>query len=279
MLKTRLLTAAILIPAFLSALFLLPEVYWSLLMLLLFALGLAEWAVMAKLSVSYKIWYVSVPVVVFGILALIKAGVLVFPALLSLYYPLMFGGILLSTLFWIVVAPVWLVTRYKIKSKTLMLAVGLVVLIPTWFAMVNLRDNDPWFLFGVLLVVWIADSAAYFAGKSFGKHKLAPLISPGKTWEGVAGAIFVVTIYGCVLCKIYHQSYFLLIGLWALVVLSIMGDLLESLIKRQAGVKDSGHLLPGHGGILDRIDGLIPTLPLTAFYVYFPFYSVWLMHG
>lgn len=279
MLKTRILTAAILVPSFLAALFLLPELYWSFLMLLVCSLGLLEWADMTKLSLRLKACYVFVPFLICAFLVLVKEGLLAQHWLVDIYHPLMFWSILLTTIFWILIAPVWLVTRYQVRSKLLMLIIGLALLVPTWFAMVNLRNMGDWFLLSLMLVVWIADSAAYFAGKRFGKHKLAPLISPGKTWEGVAGAIFAVTLYGLVLCHIFNESYWLIIGLWTLVVLSIMGDLLESLIKRQAGVKDSGKLLPGHGGVLDRIDGLIPTLPLTVFYVYFPLYSVWLTHG
>ena len=279
MLKTRILTAAILIPSFLAALFLLPELYWSFLMLAVCSLGLLEWADMAKLSLRLKACYVLIPFLICALLVLVKAGSLAQHWLVDIYHPLMFWSILLATVFWILAAPAWLVTRYQVKSKLLMLIIGLALLIPTWFAMVDLRNMSDWFLLSVMLVVWIADSAAYFAGKCFGKHKLAPLISPGKTWEGVAGAILAVTLYGLILCYALNESYWLIVGLWTLVVLSIMGDLLESLIKRQAGVKDSGKLLPGHGGILDRIDGLIPTLPLTVFYIYFPLYSVWLMHG
>ena len=279
MLKTRILTAAILIPSFLAALFLLPELYWSFLMLFVCAIGLLEWADMAKLSVRLKVCYVLIPFLICALLVLVKEGMLAQHWLVDIYHPLMFWSILLATIFWILVAPVWLVTRYQIKNRLLTLIIGLALLVPTWFAMVSLRNMSYWFLLSVMLVVWIADSAAYFAGKRFGKHKLAPLISPGKTWEGVAGAILAVTLYGLILCLVFDESYWLIVGLWTLVVLSIMGDLLESLIKRQAGVKDSGKLLPGHGGILDRIDGLIPTLPLTMFYVYFPLYSVWLTHG
>ena len=131
----------------------------------------------------------------------------------------------------------------------------------------------------MLGTVWLADSAAYFAGKNFGRHKLAPEISPGKTWEGVAGALLAVTFYGLVICYYMHISRWLIVGLWLMVVLSIMGDLFESLLKRQAGVKDSSHLLPGHGGVLDRIDGLIPTLPLVLFYIYFPLFANLQLHA
>jgi phosphatidate cytidylyltransferase len=117
-----------------------------------------------------------------------------------------------------------------------------------------------------MAMVWVADISAFFAGRKFGRHKLAPNISPGKTWEGVAGALLGVIVYVEIVILVsglqQHNALFVyaLVG----VALSVMGDLFESAIKRQAGVKDSGTLLPGHGGLLDRIDALTSTLPLAA---------------
>ncbi len=136
--------------------------------------------------------------------------------------------------------------------------------------MIDLRDASPWLLLGAMSVVWVADTAAYFSGKKFGKNKLAPAISPGKTWEGVFGALFVVTIYvllvgwGSGLFKSYPIFPGIIIASWWWVGLAVIGDLFESAVKRQAGVKDSGALLPGHGGLLDRIDALTSTLPFAA---------------
>lgn len=188
----------------------------------------------------------------------------------------MFWGILAAAVFWIVLAPVWLILRYQIKSLYVMAITGWVVILPLWLALTSLRRISPWLLLGVIGAVWIADSAAYFTGKRFGKRKLAPLISPGKTWEGVLGAWLAVTVYGFVLCQLFALDYWMIAGLWGITVLSIMGDLLESLLKRHANIKDSGSLLPGHGGVLDRIDGLTSSLPLTAFFIYFPlYYAAW----
>ena len=234
---------------------------------------------MAKLNYLSKVMYVLIPLVVCIFLVIARDGTTNAPWKAQLYQLVMYWSILVSTFFWVIVSPVWLVTRYEIRNKYLLMVVGLVLIIPIWFAMMSLRNLGPWLLLGVMMVVWIADSAAYFVGKRFGRHKLAPMISPGKTWEGVFGALIAVTIYALILCTILNESYWLVVGLWAITVLSIMGDLLESLMKRQAGVKDSGSILPGHGGVLDRIDGLTSTLPLAVFYIYFPLYSVWLMHG
>ena len=119
----------------------------------------------------------------------------------------------------------------------------------------------------LLAVIWIADSAAYFTGRALGRHKLAPAISPGKTREGVGGAFAAVTVYALAL----HFSLFsmrdlpmIIAGFFSMTALSIMGDLFESWLKRNAGVKDSGSIFPGHGGMLDRIDGVTAALPLAA---------------
>jgi phosphatidate cytidylyltransferase len=118
-------------------------------------------------------------------------------------------------------------------------------------------------------VVWLADIAAYFFGRTFGKRKLAPSISPGKTWEGAIGGGVAVVVYGFMLApqlpgKLSANYGLLLLVLIVLVAISIIGDLFESLLKRQAGLKDSSNVLPGHGGVLDRIDSLTSTLPLVA---------------
>jgi len=129
-------------------------------------------------------------------------------------------------------------------------------------------------LLSLLAIVWIADTAAFFFGRRFGRHKLAPTISPGKTWEGVAGGLLAVVVYVTVLQFTGIAAVGPLAGWagWPLAVLiaalSVVGDLFESLIKRRAGAKDSGTLLPGHGGVLDRIDGLTSTLPVAALALY-----------
>lgn len=272
MLKTRLLTSFGLATAFLLALFLLPDRYWTLLTLVIVLIGLWEWAGLAKLPAMARNAYVAV--------SLLAGGFLVFADLAGLGFlrPLvLFWGILAATAFWLLISPVWLITRYKLKSRLMMALAGWLVLLPLWLALVSLRNVDPRLLLGLMAVIWIADTAAYFSGKRFGKHKLAPLISPGKTWEGVIGAWLAVSIYGLLLCLAFGFDYWLIAGMWGITVLSIMGDLLESLMKRQANVKDSSNLLPGHGGMLDRIDGLTSSLPLAAFFIYFPIYYATLM--
>lgn len=271
MLKTRMLTSIMLMPIFLAALFLLPEIYWALLMFAVILMGIWEWAAMAKFPPMARVVYLLLTLVT-GVTLILASGARI--AYFQQYG--MFWGILAATLFWIAIAPIWLVTRFNLKNMYLMAVAGWLVIVPLWFALVSLRRISPWLLLSILAAVWIADSAAYFFGRRFGKHKLAPKISPGKTWEGVIGAWVAVSLYGFVLCLTLHLDYWLIAGLWGMTVLSIMGDLLESLMKRQANVKDSGTLLPGHGGMLDRIDGLTSSLPLAAFFIYFPlYYAAW----
>jgi len=122
---------------------------------------------------------------------------------------------------------------------------------------------NPYVLLVIISTIWLADSAAYFAGKQFGRHKLAPAISPGKTWEGVAGALLAVAAYAAAL-KLSGAvaTWWVLPGLWVVTIAGIYGDLFESFFKRRANLKDSGQFLPGHGGLLDRVDGVIPALPI-----------------
>jgi phosphatidate cytidylyltransferase len=129
-----------------------------------------------------------------------------------------------------------------------------------------LREQGAGVLISVMAIVWIADSAAYFSGRAFGRRKLAPRISPGKTWEGVAGALLALLLYGMLMNGLQSVASLplLLLMIVVLFYFSVLGDLFESWIKRVAGMKDSGTLLPGHGGVLDRIDALTSALPIAA---------------
>ena len=160
----------------------------------------------------------------------------------------------------------------------LRLAWGLMVMFGTWLALTLAREVGVNFMLSVMCIVWVSDICAYFAGHRWGKRKLAPTISPGKTWEGVAGACVGVLVLARVWMMVERQfnlgapsvfarawKDFGLIGLVfvvaALVALGVVGDLFESMIKRAVGAKDSSGLLPGHGGVLDRVDALLPVLP------------------
>ena len=150
------------------------------------------------------------------------------------------------------------------------IGVAMLVLVPAALALVVLRPQN---VIEVLLLVWIADTAAYFVGRAWGRRKLAPSISPGKTWEGawggIAAAIAYAMIGGTFLLGTAGWLSLFLVGV-ALAVISIVGDLFESAAKRQAGVKDSGALLPGHGGILDRVDSAAAVLPVAALLLSLP---------
>jgi len=273
MLKTRIITALILGLFFSTALFKASDSTWALLTLLATLIAVWEWSNLIKLNRRQTwlniAWTAS------------AAGMILFSAHLpAAYYidVLAVVTLTMAALFWLFGAPVWLLTRRGIHNRLLMAMLGFCLLLSVWLALIGLQKISPWLLLAVMATVWLADSAAYFSGKQFGRHKLAAEISPGKTWEGVAGAMVAVTIYGLVLCYYWHISRWLIVALWFLVVLSVMGDLFESLLKRHAAVKDSSQLLPGHGGVLDRIDGLMPTLPVTLFYIYFPLFADLQLH-
>ncbi len=156
---------------------------------------------------------------------------------------------------------------------------GLALLLPAacWFALVAAYRSGLVFLVSILAIVWAADIAAYFAGRAFGKRKLAPAISPGKTWAGAIGGAIAATVLAVIALELpqLSESFFAVLGQrWPslaviavtllLVVLSVVGDLFESQLKRQHGVKDSGRSLPGHGGVFDRVDALLPIVPVAV---------------
>lgn len=263
MFKTRLITALILVPTFLAALFYLTGLEWQLLILAGVVVAAWEWASLTKFHPVLRIVYP----LTFLILGLLMIFVVPYLAgIITLW------AILLSSVFWLFLAPAWLISRTTIKSKFLLALIGIFILVPLWFAMVTLRQVGPILLLSMMATVWIADTAAYFAGKRFGRHKLAPSISPGKTWEGVLGAGLAVTLYAVGVCYFFKTEYWLVILMLGITVASIVGDLIESLVKRQADAKDSGFIFPGHGGILDRIDGLTSSLPLVTFLLLLPLY-------
>ncbi|HUW26114.1 MAG TPA: phosphatidate cytidylyltransferase [Gallionella sp.] len=267
MLKLRVITAMMLLALLLAALFALPAAAWTVLIVAMVMQGVAEWSRLSGLSgrKANIYWGLTLSLVA-GLLWMDvnTAGVQQIYAHLAVYA--------VSALLWLAIVPIWLMAGWKVERPLLMALAGWAVLIPTGLAMLDLREADPspWILLFMMGLVWVADIAAFFTGKKFGKNKLAPSISPGKTWEGVVGALFGVSVYVVLVWS--FSPYFpyremlpvLLLASWWWVGLAVIGDLFESAIKRQAGVKDSGALLPGHGGLLDRIDALTSTLPLAA---------------
>lgn len=264
MFRTRVITAAILLPLFIGGLFFLPSVWWAAVLLpLLFASGW-EWAALAGFRRSGQ-WGFCLLTLLTGVPVFLGAHYFDCAAIERATY-------WVSVLFWLVCVPLWLRKGWHVRQPLLLMITGWLLIVPTWLALVRLQA-EPWILLAVLGVVWVADSAAYFAGRTWGRRKLAPSISPGKTWEGVAGAVIAVAVYHAFVWYFGFRGVTFGIGAAAAVLvacllpLSVIGDLFESWIKRQAGVKDSGTLLPGHGGVLDRIDALTSTLPLAALVV------------
>ncbi|MGE5525057.1 MAG: phosphatidate cytidylyltransferase [Rhodospirillaceae bacterium] len=266
MFATRLITAAVALALFLAALFLLPPAGWMACLVPALLLGAHEWGALAGYGKNGAWIYAAITTLLAAVLAWIGEGTFqARPIHVALY--------VFAVAFWLVAAPLWLKGHWQVRGIPLAF-VGWIVLIPTWLALVQLQA-----IAGVLLifmgVIWIADTMAYLAGRQWGRRKLAPTISPGKTWEGVAGAAAGVAIYYVVLQLLVDDWRPALDGIAgalafaALLALSIEGDLFESWLKRQAGVKDSGRLLPGHGGVLDRIDGLTATLPAVALLIHY----------
>jgi phosphatidate cytidylyltransferase len=254
------LTAFVLLAVLMPALFLAPSFLWAFLIAVVAGAAAYEWA---RIS-AFPAYLPTLYAVGMGMMAMI---VYLMPAqshaMLALYA--------MAAVFWGLIAPLWLAGRWRGEGFFVRALTGTLVILPTWAALVALREDSPWLLLGVMALVWIADSAAYFAGRRFGRHKLAPEISPGKSWEGVIGAGVALVLYASAISAAIHGLRIpgALILAAALLYFSILGDLFESWMKRVAGVKDSGNLLPGHGGVLDRIDALCAALPIAAGILHF----------
>ncbi|HAD48634.1 MULTISPECIES: phosphatidate cytidylyltransferase [Idiomarina] len=277
MLKQRILTALLLIPVALYAVFLLPLWGFSLFIQAVIMLGAWEWSpLMGVTKKSGRIAYtVAVGVIIGGLSLLVPYQHLWTDGSLDplIYYTILVGGI------WWVCALALIVNypssrRLWSRTRSIVGLFGLLIFVPTWAALVTVRsiniDVQPyfggWVVLFILLLVWAADVGAYFAGVRYGRNKMMPAVSPGKTMEGLCGGIslaFVVMMVVSHWTKIPADQFtgYYLTGLFT-VVASVFGDLNESMFKRAAGVKDSGSILPGHGGILDRIDSLTAAVPI-----------------
>lgn len=264
MLKTRIITALILAPIAIGGIFFLPPLGFAIFTGAIITLGAWEWANMAGLtSQAARVAYAaSVALVLF-----------------LFYHPH-------SLVLWLALAW-WLVCLMLVRSypggssswspvpvRALM---GLLVLVPAWAGLNQMRSGH--FLFGtvdnnlliivyVFFIVWVADIGAYFAGRAFGKAKLAPRVSPGKSWAGVWGGLVAVAVLAVVASQLagasLADSALLMVASLVTGAVSVLGDLLESMLKRFRGIKDSSQLLPGHGGIMDRIDSLTAAIPVFA---------------
>lgn len=253
MLMYRLLTAIILIPLVLFILFFTPySVFVATNAFAILAAGW-EWASLSKIK--------TIPSQI-GFLALLGCALLA-----SFWIPI---SVMILAAIWWVMAGIIVVSfgfgKKLIPLEKMMIPVGLLILVPTFTSLNLLREMNPELVFWLFLFIWGADSFAYFAGKFFGKNKLIPRVSPGKTWEGFVAAMLTCVIVG-ILVSFRHFGGSLFVWIVIAMIMglvSVLGDLFESLVKRTEGVKDSGSILPGHGGLLDRIDSLTAAGPIFA---------------
>ncbi|MCY7388801.1 MAG: phosphatidate cytidylyltransferase [Burkholderiales bacterium] len=279
MLKTRVITALVIFSITNVALFLFPGWAWGVFTFCVAFLACWEWGRFCRFSAFGSKAYLGLSLLFSALTFYAYHHGQLFGISFS---QLAFSGFVIATAFWVFAAPIWLLKLWRPKASWFLGLVGWIVVFPTWLALLFLRDISPWLLLTFAAIVWVADTAAYFVGKRFGRNKLAPEISPGKTLEGAIGGIVGVGAYFFVWQSLMASSF---IGnhVWAqelrsnlvvlfsffvvLALLSVVGDLFESWMKRGAGMKDSSNLLPRHGGILDRIDALTSTLPVAGLYL------------
>lgn len=257
MLKQRIITAILLVPAVFAAVLLLPNNYLFAVVSIIMLITAWELARLAGVTASIQ-QFIYVALVVSGLFFLCVSQ--------REHWIIWFLYVVAG--FWSLVFIALVSTRSKIaESNSLQfvtLAVGFLLLLAAGHALLRLHQIAPWLMMFLLLLIWTADTFAYFSGKSFGKNKLSPTVSPGKTWEGVFGALAGGLVCGFALHYLLlpQTSLGLLMALCLLTVMvSVGGDLAESVIKRRANMKDSSNLLPGHGGMFDRIDSLIAAAP------------------
>lgn len=275
MLKQRLITGIFLaIIAIFGLLYLPLGNYFIAFVTLILALGAYEWNKMTKLSLLENIIWTLV------LLTATTLTWLYWEKLLTMFSNLFF---LEMAVFWVLMMSALYFYPHKkdyLNNKWIRILIGLFLLGLTFDALVFVKHLGNIYLIFVALTIIFADTGAYFSGKAFGKHKLAPSVSPGKTWEGLLGALILNAVFAVIFANffgsemIFTQESFLansiiwILIAWVISVMSVIGDLFESMIKRISGVKDSSNILPGHGGILDRLDGFTAALPTFVICVY-----------
>ena len=253
MLMPRIFSAAIMLIIFLSSMFLFSGKFFSFVIYIVSLLALYEWSKLLHFKSHEKNIFLAIS--------------LFFIYLIDSYlsYDDARSILIGASIFWICIAPLFLIYKIHLKNFFLSSLIGWMLVMPLIISLNYLIQLSPWTVLLVLTTIWLADSGAYFFGKQFGKRKLAPSISPGKTWEGFIGALFVVSLFSITLTYFgFVNSYASILFFNLILLLSVEGDLFESFIKRIAKVKDSGDLIPGHGGVLDRIDSLCSSLPLAT---------------
>ncbi len=286
MLKQRIITALILAPLALFAILYLPLFSFQVMTALVVGLGAWEWSSMSGMTRTLSKYAYAVLVVAICLILsiMLPTDLIWYQGQLNSLYTYILS---VAAIWWVVsLAMIIAYPNYSsawYTSKILRGIFGLLTLIPTWIAVVSLRTSlyevDPYYgaslIFYVLGIVWAADIGAFFVGVKFGKHKLRPEVSPGKTLEGLMGGVFAssaIIAFAALHYQVDPSRIWLHIAVGAITVgVSALGDLNESMFKRCAGIKDSGKLLPGHGGVMDRIDSLTAAFPVFAFC-----YVVWM---
>jgi len=253
LLRTRVLTGLVLAVLVAVSVLWLKTPYASLVFAVFWLIGADEWARLARLTRAGRVVYG-------GLFAAMLVGVI------TMGLP----GAITDGVLWLA-AVVWLLTfsfvlRFpRPLSRATITVMGLIVLAAAWLSfhrVHGVEPGGPGLILAALVIVWSADIGAYFVGRALGRTPLAPKVSPKKTWEGVAGGVTLATAVGALLALILDLSLLVLVPIAAATALiSVVGDLGVSMLKRQAGLKDTGVLLPGHGGILDRFDGVTASLP------------------
>lgn len=260
MLKQRIITALILLPIALCGFFLLEGAGFAMFIGMVVSLGAWEWARLAGLDEQPARVGFALAVAVLLYLMYFVPGIALFA--------------LGAAIIWWLVATVLVLTypesSVRWSSLVSKLVIGLLILLPAWQGLVLIKQSPQgnWLILAVMVLVWGADIGAYFSGKAFGKRKLAPAVSPGKSWEGLIGgliaSLIITLLVGLKRAWPPGQLLLCLCGAAVVVLISVVGDLTESMFKRKSGIKDSSNLLPGHGGVLDRIDSLTAAVPVFA---------------
>ncbi|PJK11226.1 phosphatidate cytidylyltransferase [Lysobacteraceae bacterium NML08-0793] len=277
--KTRILAALVMAPLAIAAILFLPTAWLMLLAAIVFLLGLWEWFKLADVDDTLTRSFLVAANLLLMVM-IVWASRTEHGGTMALFHLMLLLGVA-----WWWLAALWLRfpsfgSKPNKHSRAAKLIAGTLAVIPAWCALVVIHGNpdeaalvgpiprNHLWLLTALAIIWMADSGAYFAGRRFGKRKLAPVISPNKTVEGLIGGLLTAVLAGVGLGLLagatQEQLPWLAIAALLTALASVVGDLFESLLKRQAGVKDSGTLIPGHGGVLDRIDSVLAALPVFA---------------
>ncbi len=272
MTKTRLLAALVMAPLAIAAVLLLPTPWMAALSAAMFLIGLWEWLKLAEIEDTLS-RSVLLVVNLLLMVALVWASRSASGGSLVLLQIMVMIGV-----GWWCLAALWLrhydfASDHDTHARVFKLAAATLSVIPAWCALALIHASQPhgnrWLLVA-LMIIWAADSGAYFAGRKFGRTKLSPRISPNKTVEGMVGGVVAGMIVALVAAPLANDAitmkqlvYVAIVAIWT-ILFSVVGDLFESLLKRHVGAKDSGNLIPGHGGVLDRIDSVLAALPVFA---------------